>query len=269
MKSILSLLLITATFVVSAQTYFYLPGDTITLDLPVFRGSLQWQQSVDNVTWANIPGATYQPYKTVFTSDKYFRAIVTDGTCNPVYSQVSFAAAYFVQQRLNAGETPQQIYNSGIPLDSLYGRTYLGGLIFYLNTTTWAGMVSAINEQSTGAEWGCYGTTIAGADGIVIGTGAQNTIDIELGCTSAGTPADICANLTLNTYSDWFLPSKYELNEMYTNLKLNGFGGFIAFTYWSSSEIDYVSAWNQDFTDGVPYNCGKTGNCYVRCVRSF
>ncbi|GAG27669.1 unnamed protein product, partial [marine sediment metagenome] len=37
--------------------------------------------------------------------------------------------------------------------------------------------------QSTSAQWGCYGTLISGADGTAVGTGEQNTIDIETGCT--------------------------------------------------------------------------------------
>ena len=60
------------------------------------------------------------------------------------------------------------------------------------------------------AKWGCYYYWISEADVIAIGTGSQNTIDIQAGCTvslNARPPyhdADICANLTLGGYSDWF-----------------------------------------------------------------
>ncbi|MBI5218665.1 MAG: hypothetical protein HY958_07040 [Bacteroidia bacterium] len=34
-------------FAVKSQSYSFCPGDTITHDLPVYTGSLQWQETTD------------------------------------------------------------------------------------------------------------------------------------------------------------------------------------------------------------------------------
>ena len=133
----------------------------------------------------------------------------------------------------------------------------------------WRYLEAAPSDQSTGAEWGCYGVLISGADGTAVGAGEQNTLDIEAGCTTTGTAADICANLSLGGYSDWFLPSKDELNLMYTNLKLHEVGGFADYVYWSSSEGFAVSAWGQGFDDGNQGYYSKNGYRWVRAVRAF
>ncbi len=150
-----------------------------------------------------------------------------------------------------------------------------GGLVFYDKgsySNGWRYLEAAPSDQSTGAEWGCNGTALTGADGTAVGTGYQNTIDIEAGCTTAGTAADICANLTIGIYNNWFLPSKDELNLMYTNLKAYGVGGFAVGYYWSSSEVLTSHAWIQlfnDFSGGYQTDNGKGNPFYVRAIRAF
>jgi len=102
-----------------------------------------------------------------------------------------------------------------------------------------------------------------------IGTGAQNTIDIEAGCTQANIAADICANLTLNYHSDWFLPSIAELNQLYLNLYQKGFGAFASDWYWSSSEYDANIARLQNFYDGGGAIGEKIAAYHVRAIRNF
>ena len=160
------------------------------------------------------------------------------------------------------------------------GDTHQGGIIFYLDASG-GGLVAAPSDQSSDAEWGCYGTAISGADGTGIGTGAQNTIDIEAGCTTSGTAADICANLTLGGYSDWFLPSIDECKEMHLNigqgdgLGLGNIGGFTNSNYWSSSEYDGSGAWSKGFKQfgqGGGEGIGDKNSPfedYVRAIRAF
>ena len=147
------------------------------------------------------------------------------------------------------------------------GQSYRGGIIFYIDGTGQHGLISATSDQSTGAPWGCGGTTIGGTS-TAIGTGQANTTAIVNVCTTAGIAASICNDLMLNGYDDWFLPSLDELNQMY--LQRNVIGGFATLYYWSSSEYGSDYAWYQNFANGNQYyGAGKYGAFYVRAVRAF
>jgi hypothetical protein len=130
------------------------------------------------------------------------------------------------------------------------------------------GLIAAPDDQSSEIEWGCYGTGIAGADGTGIGAGNPNTIDILNGCSTAGIAARLCSELILGGYSDWYLPSKNELNRLYLNRMV--IGGFdLSADYWSSSEFDNNSAWYQYFGSGFQNGTQKNFNWNVRAIRAF
>lgn len=63
--------------------------DTVILEVNEWHGTLQWQLSHDQVTWADLPGRTHDTLKIApdrFPS--YFRMKITDGECPPFYTVV-------------------------------------------------------------------------------------------------------------------------------------------------------------------------------------
>ena len=149
-----------------------------------------------------------------------------------------------------------------------------GGLIFYVNendSDEWHYLEAAPGDQGSNVAWGCSGTLIDGADGTGVGAGAQNTIDIIAGCGTAGIAARLCDELELGGYSDWYLPSRDELNLLYANLSKNGLGGFDSpAPHWSSTELDAGSAYIQYLDDGSQTQSNKNNAYYsVRAIRAF
>jgi len=184
----------------------------------------------------------------------------------------------------NEGATLQMIggipsWQGGTPPPLVIGSYRYGGVVFYIDGSGQHGLVCDVNDL-TDTDWGCMSTPITGAEGTAISTGAQNTIDIKAECTTTGIAADICDNLTLNGHSDWFLPSKDELNKIYQNKAVinttataNGGVNFSTDRYWSSSETigtySKFSAWSQAFSDGYQTESDKSDIKKVRAVRAF
>lgn len=103
------------------------------------------------------------------------------------------------------------------------------------------GLVMTVNDQTSGAAWGCQGTTLLGARGYLLGTGNQNTIDILAECSTVGIAAKICSDLVEGGYNDWFLPSLGEFAKVYLNILSAGIlitVGNITLDghYWTSSQ---------------------------------
>ena len=69
--------------------------------------------------------------------------------------------------------------------------------------------------------------------------------------------------------TDWYLPSKGELNQIYLHRDL--LPDINLTKYWSSSEYNSSSAWRQGMGGGYQDNAAKTNsaNHYVRAIRSF
>ena len=149
------------------------------------------------------------------------------------------------------------------------GTSYQGGIVFYVYNGGVNGYIAKSPAADTTYQWGCYGTAISGADGTAIGTGNQNTSDIiNAACSHVSDAANYCYNLNYSGYTDWWLPSKDELNQMYVQESV--IGDLEYNYYWNSSEYSSISARVQDIANGTQSNIYKYyGGCYVRSIRGF
>jgi hypothetical protein len=148
------------------------------------------------------------------------------------------------------------------------GQKYGGGVIFYVDSTGKHGLIAAPDDQKSEAAWGCDGTIVFGGEWkTYVGAGKKNTATIIDECHADDIAASICSNCAAGGYSDWFLPSKMELNLLYKQQKI--VGNFVSKMYWSSSDSDEDMAWAQNFQTGVQSAEPKLFPINMRAVRAF
>jgi hypothetical protein len=151
------------------------------------------------------------------------------------------------------------------------GKLHAGGLIFYLDSTRLHGMVITTSDLGS-APWGCFGTVVPNTS-TAFGSGVMNTSLITLYCALRPIAASVCADLVLNGYSDWYLPSLGELQLVYGNLKMQGLGSFSNSWYWSSSQFCTGHSHIVHFSNGSNSDCSGNGNIgnhhQFRAVRAF
>lgn len=161
------------------------------------------------------------------------------------------------------------------------GSKHAGGIVFYIDKSGNHGLVCA--EKDFGkAVWGGEGKIGADEDGISNGHGMINTKKIvehaswyiqkgffRTTKTPAPTAARLCLESNHNGFSDWYLPTKEELELMYETFKKNNLGTFQEAFYWSSTGNDDRYAWYFYFGYGLVDSGCRNSTGYVRAVRAF
>ena len=191
----------------------------------------------------------------------YVRAYATNSAGTAYGAEVSFTTAAFSGSIGDAyqGGKVAYILQSGDP-------GYVAGEVH--------GLIAATSDQSTGIIWNNDGTKATrGATGIVIGTGLANTNAIinKQGEPATSYAAGLARAYTGGGYTDWYLPSKEELNKLYINRV--AIGGFANAWYWNSTEYNlsvFTFGWCQNFNNGNQdaFN-DVTWAVNVRAIRAF
>jgi hypothetical protein len=255
-------------------------GLTITTSTPYVQGAGRFTVGgnviADGGLLVNTKGVCWStsPNPTVASTTKTINGLgggfFTDTSSNFVGDVTYYIRAY-VSNDSGTFYGNEIVYR--VPLRP--GVKYLGGIIGYILQSDdpgyisgeTHGLIAAPSDQSTGIQWGCNSTTtMVGGTSTALGTGAANTTIVSAAC-GTGTAARLCSDLVLGGYSDWYLPSRDELYELYINR--SSIGGFTTGYYWSSSEGYTYLAWQVGFGSGGIFNDGKIFIYYVRAVRAF
>ena len=151
------------------------------------------------------------------------------------------------------------------------GQHVGGGVVFYIDPSGLHGLISSDTDQPGTFPYGCNTDSIPGANGTALGTGQQNTSAIVAACASPEIAARACDTSTYGGFTDWFLPSRDELDTMF--VYQSTIGGFNSSDwYWSSTQQSIPGAWIVIFNSvypGIEAWTNKDGYLEVRCIRKF
>jgi uncharacterized repeat protein (TIGR02543 family) len=152
-----------------------------------------------------------------------------------------------------------------------------GGKVFYVSSSNFTStgsdcgtackyLEAALSDHSSAVAWCSNTSTSLGVTSTGIGSGMSNTATADSTCISGA--IQVAADYTNNSKTDWHLPSKDELAQLYA--EKTRFAGFSYDYYWSSSEYSAGAARTQNFLYGYQDYSGKHSSLHkVRPVRAF
>jgi hypothetical protein len=231
------------------------------------------------VCWSTNPTPTIDDSKTIdgtgtgtFTSSitgltegsvYYVRAYATNSTGTAYGNEMTFTA--LVLGQFYAGGILSYLLQPG---DPGYSAGEAHGLIFMLVEFTqlrqWYLPSIYAPLRAVGLETKtALGTGNANTNSII-----KHSIAAPLGVWQSA--AEFCFYSKWTGYTDWYLPSKDELNKLYINRdKLPYITALGRNYYWSSSQYDANEVWIQSFVTGVQSHYDKRGTHNTLAIRSF
>ena len=172
------------------------------------------------------------------------------------------------------------------------GSNMYGGIVFYYDSIMNIGFVAANSDLDGVYSFQCTeldaNNLFQCADYVEndtlellsgLGTGYQNTTEIiSVSCSDENvniSASEATINFEYMGFTDWFLPSKDELNLMYNSIgngsSIGNVGGFLLGNnpYWSSTSANQNDSWGIWFSDGVFNPLDNSNNYRVRPIRAF
>ena len=235
-----------------------------------------------------------------YTATFPFTFVIPDPcTGTPAIGTICSSGAVFAGQFGGGNYMVMPSGCSDIPPGSVSGGSGLSSYASFdfTPTCTWSidTLVKSWNNGSVDAYDfpGVENVTIATQPSSIFGSVNQATIAVNINPFQGGfhAAARYCDKLAYGGFTDWYLPSKSELAYLYCHAqpagthnasypqenpncmayggKTSALSGFASDFYWSSTELNNIYGWIQDFSNGNQSYNGKNIGYQVRCVRKF
>ena len=194
-----------------------------------------------------------------------------------------------IQEKLDSGCNPFDLIDAGYTVDELYGSTFGGGLVFYMDTDLRKGMVAATDRvHGKLAQYSFTQNSVyernAPPTSLELWEGENNTeLWVNAGFLAPDCPktSDVlcdCYESSHEGFTDWFVSSKNEMDTLRINLIQQGIDpwGTTQMDYWTSSfDFELASRSNNDHVWKYDYNQDQMEGIYSSttnkaiCIRYF
>jgi hypothetical protein len=173
--------------------------------------------------------------------------------------------------------------------DHYIGEFFGGGIIFYVSDNGQHGLIVSLDDLDggNGVAWSGTTNTNIGVSAQSFYDGAANTVAIVAENSAPNKAATLCDSYSNDSFTDWYLPSNWEINLLYdasfliskilendgdpTTNPLNANNSLPIYgNYWSSTErVSGGLAWHYSFYRSQASNAGKSSLYRVRAIRRF
>lgn len=215
-----------------------------------------------------------------WASGTYFIKTETDPLGGTNYSIIGTSQLLSVPYALHAKTAESITGGVSSGFTHFIGELFGGGIVVSVWKTNGVehGLIASLKDVSASAAWSNIAYSEIGTTAQSNRNGQANTAAILKQAGHTSSAAKLCDEYVSGTYSDWYLPAFWELEQCYNaaliiNEVLGDINGFQSGAYWSSTEvIDGLNYMAQTISFGWDENSqgdSKSSSNHVRAVRRF